>query len=86
MVVQGAEPEEIEEASFPRDGGVLHLPGLIAEQFGLSRSEARRLIDQGAVTLGSSPLGAGEHDVPVERADGQVLRVGRRRFRRLRAD
>jgi tyrosyl-tRNA synthetase len=78
-------PEEIEEATFGGDEGLLHLPGLIAEEFGISRSEARRLIDQGGVTLGEVPLAAGEHDVPGERADGQVLKVGRRRFRRLRA-
>ena len=34
------------------ENGAVHLPGVIAEQFGISRSEARRLIDQGAVTLG----------------------------------
>jgi tyrosyl-tRNA synthetase len=78
-------PEEIEEATFASDGGLVHLPGLIAEAFGVSRSEARRLIDQGGVTLGEKALEAGEHDVPSERADGQVLKVGRRRFRRLRA-
>jgi tyrosyl-tRNA synthetase len=77
-------PEEIEEASFRRDDGTLHLPGLIADEFGISRSEARRLIDQGGVTLGDSQLGPGEHDVAPERADGEVLKVGRRRFRRLR--
>jgi tyrosyl-tRNA synthetase len=78
-------PEEIEEATFDSEDGVVHLPGLIAEEFGISRSEARRLIDQGGVTLGESQLAAGEHDVAAERADGQVLKVGRRRFRRLRA-
>ena len=83
--MQRAAPAEIEEASFQSDEGMLHLPGLIAEEFGLSRSEARRLIDQGGVTLGEDVLGANEHDVSSERADGQVLKVGRRRFRRLRA-
>jgi tyrosyl-tRNA synthetase len=78
-------PEEIEEARVDSDGGLVHLPAVIAEQFGVSRSEARRLIDQGGVTLGETPLVAGEHDVAQERADGQVLKVGRRRFRRLRA-
>jgi tyrosyl-tRNA synthetase len=63
---------------------MVHLPGVIAEEFGMSRSQARRLIDEGGVTLGDSQLTAGEHDVPVARADGQVLKVGKRRFRRLR--
>jgi tyrosyl-tRNA synthetase len=85
VFVARAAPEEIDDASFACEDGMLHLPGLIAEEFGVSRSEARRLIDQGGVALGESSLAAGEHDVPCERADGQVLKVGRRRFRRLRA-
>jgi tyrosyl-tRNA synthetase len=84
VFVEREAPEQIEEAAFDGDGGVLHLPGLIASEFGLSRSEARRLIDQGGVTLGDTQLAPGEHDVAPERADGQVLKVGRRRFRRLR--
>jgi len=86
VVVQGAAPEEVPGASFAAEDGMLHLPGLIAEEFGISRSEARRLIDQGAVTLDEQALAAGEHDVPSVRADGKVLKVGRRRFRRLRAE
>jgi tyrosyl-tRNA synthetase len=85
VFVERAAPEQIDEARFDGNDGVVHLPGLIAQEFGLSRSEARRLIDQGGVTLGEVQLAAGEHDVPAERADGQVLKVGRRRFRRLRA-
>ncbi|HEY2397489.1 MAG TPA: tyrosine--tRNA ligase [Solirubrobacteraceae bacterium] len=84
VFVEHEAPEEIEEATFAGDGGIVHVPLLIAEQFGVSRSEARRLIDQGGVTLGEVPLAPGEHDVEAERADGQVLKVGRRRFRRLR--
>jgi tyrosyl-tRNA synthetase len=78
-------PKEIAEATFACEQGSLHLPGLIAQEFGISRSEARRLIDQGGVTLGEQTLTAGEHDVACNRADGLVLKVGRRRFRRLRA-
>ncbi len=63
----------------------MHLPALIAGAFDISRSEARRLIDQGGVSLDEEPLGAGEHDLAAERLDGVVLRVGKRRFRRLRA-
>jgi tyrosyl-tRNA synthetase len=78
-------PEEIEQASFVAEDGGVYLPGVMAAEFGLSGSEARRLIDQGAVTLGEAPVGRGEYDVPVARADGQVLKVGKRRFRRLHA-
>jgi tyrosyl-tRNA synthetase len=78
-------PEQIDDARFACEEGMLHLPGLIAEEFGISRSEARRLIDQGGVTLGEAALEAGEHDVSCDRAEGQVLKVGRRRFRRLRS-
>ncbi|HXB15034.1 MAG TPA: tyrosine--tRNA ligase [Solirubrobacteraceae bacterium] len=77
-------PLEIEEARLPADGSV-HVPALIAEEFGISRSEARRLLEQGGVWLGEQQLGAGDQDLEVSRADGEVLRVGRRRFRRLRA-
>jgi tyrosyl-tRNA synthetase len=85
VFVQHGVPEEIQEADFRCTDGVVHLPGLIASEFGISRSDARRLIDQGAVTLGEAQLPAGQHDVPCDQLDGQVLKVGRRRFRRLRA-
>jgi tyrosyl-tRNA synthetase len=78
-------PEEIAEASFSPDGGSVHLPAVIAQEFAMSSSQARRLIDQGGVMLGESSLQRGEYDVSGERADGQVLKVGKRRFRRLRA-
>jgi tyrosyl-tRNA synthetase len=85
VFVEHDAPEEIEEARFQGEHGLVHLPGVIAQEFAISRSEARRLIDQGGVTLGDSHLGVGEHDVACERAEGQVLKVGKRRFRRLRS-
>jgi tyrosyl-tRNA synthetase len=78
-------PAEIEEAVVAAKDGSVYLPGVMAAEFGLSGSQARRLIDQGGVSLGEAPVGAGEYDVPVARADGQVLKVGKRRFRLLRA-
>jgi tyrosyl-tRNA synthetase len=84
LFIEHDAPEEIAEARFARDAAV-HLPGLIAAEFAISSSDARRLIDQGGVTLGETALRAGEYDVPGARADGQVLKVGKRRFRRLRA-
>jgi tyrosyl-tRNA synthetase len=83
--VSRQEPEEVPPATVGAENGSVHLPAVLEREFGISRSEARRLIDQGAVTLGGVQLATGEHDVPLERADGQLLKVGRRRFRRLQA-
>ncbi len=83
VFVHRRQPGEIPEASVRAQDGLLHLPAVIAEEFGLSRAHARRLIDQGAASLGESTLLSGEYDVAPDRAQGQVLRVGKRRFRRL---
>ena len=80
-------PEEIEEVALSRADladGVVHLPALLADHFGISRSEARRLLGQGGVRLDGEPLGGGDLDVAGDRLDGAVLQVGRRKFRRIR--
>jgi tyrosyl-tRNA synthetase len=77
-------PEEIEEGAFEPANGSVHVPALIEALFGLSRSEARRLLAQGGVRLDGDPLGVDDQDLPAERLDGAVLQVGKRRFRRLR--
>jgi tyrosyl-tRNA synthetase len=73
---------EIDEFAFSPDGGKVHMPALLAEAFGLSRSEARRLLSQGGVKVDGAELG--ELDVPADDLDGVVLQVGRRRFKKLR--
>ncbi len=77
-------PEEIEELPFVAVNGSVHLPALIADAFGMSRSEARRTLAQGGVRLDGEPLAADDLDLPPERLDGAVLQVGKRHFRRLR--
>jgi tyrosyl-tRNA synthetase len=61
----------------------VHLPALIADAFGRSRSEARRLITQGGVKLDGEPLAADAIDLPAAALDGRVIQVGKRHFRRL---
>jgi tyrosyl-tRNA synthetase len=82
--VQRSAPEEIEELRFDVADGQVHLPALIAEGFGMSRSDARRMLAQGGVRLDGEPLGADDLDLPRERVDGAVLQVGKRHFRRVR--
>ena len=77
-------PDEIEEGLFAAgDDGNVHLPALLAEQFGLSRSEARRLVEQGGVRIGGDAVAPGTLDVPGEALDGVIVQVGKRRFKRL---
>jgi tyrosyl-tRNA synthetase len=81
LFVERELPEDIEEAVVSTNGAV-HLPELIADLFGGSRSEARRAIAQGGVKLDGETVK--ELDVPASELDGRVLQVGKRRFRRLR--
>jgi tyrosyl-tRNA synthetase len=79
-------PEEVQEAILRAVDGAVHLPALIAEHFGVSRSEARRLLGQGGVKLDGEVLSEADLDLPAERLDGAVLQVGKRRFVRFRLD
>jgi tyrosyl-tRNA synthetase len=79
-------PEEIEQVTLSPaliSNGSVHLPALVAEHFGTSRSEARRLLEQGAIRLDGEPLSPEALDLPVSDLDGAVLQVGRRKFRRI---
>jgi tyrosyl-tRNA synthetase len=82
-------PEEVEEVRLAAElisNGRIHLPALVAEHFGTSRSEARRLLGQGGIRLDGEPLGEEALDLEVGRLDGAVLQVGKRQFRRFVVD
>lgn len=84
---QRKQPVEAEEATIPANLLVddrVSVPVLIAA-LGLvkSNSEARRLMQAGAVSLGGHKLTDPVATVPVEELRGKVLRVGRHQFRRL---
>ena len=80
VVRHGEAPEEVPEHALPT-GDPVHLPALLATAFGLSTSEARRLIAQGGVKLDGGPVT--ELDLPRARLAGAVLQAGKRRFVRL---
>jgi tyrosyl-tRNA synthetase len=83
VVRERGAPEEVPAIALP-EGDPVHLPALIATGFGLSTSEARRMIGQGGVKLD----GAVVHDLDVARSsvDGALLQVGKRRFARVDGD
>ncbi len=78
-------PDEVPEAAIPGDavdGATVYLPRVLAE-LGLasSRSNARRLIEQGGVKVnGEQTL---SEEIPLEDLEGALLQVGKRRFVRL---
>ncbi len=80
VVREGGAPEDVPEHPLPADDPV-HLPAVIAASFGLSTSEARRMISQGGVKLDGETVA--ELDVPRSDVVGKVLQAGKRRFARL---
>jgi tyrosyl-tRNA synthetase len=80
VVREGREPEEVPERALPA-GDPVHLPAVLAEAFGVSTSEARRLIAQGGVKVDGHP--AEGLDVPRATLEGALVQAGKRRFVRL---
>jgi tyrosyl-tRNA synthetase len=80
VVREGKAPEEVPEGALP-PGDPIHVPAVLAEYFGLSTSEARRLIAQGAVKVDGEPVA--DVDLPRATLEGALVQAGKRRFVRL---
>jgi len=80
VVREGQAPDEVPEASLPPADPV-HLPAVLADVFGLSTSEARRLIGQGGVKVNGEPVA--DLDVPRSMLAGALVQAGKRRFVKL---
>jgi tyrosyl-tRNA synthetase len=88
LFVEHGAPDEVEELDlgpFAEGGGEVHLPALMAAAFGISSSEARRLIKQGGAKLDGETIPSDTLDLAQSALDGRVLQAGKRRFRRLQA-
>ena len=80
VVREHAAPDDVPEHVLP-PGETVHLPAVIADAFGLSTSEARRMIAQGGVKLDGTTVAT--LDVGRAEAGGKLLQAGKRRFARL---
>ncbi|HEX3690809.1 MAG TPA: tyrosine--tRNA ligase [Solirubrobacteraceae bacterium] len=77
-------PQDVPVVPWTLNGSAtVHLPALLAQAFGVSTSEARRALTQGAVRLDGEPLARDILDVPAEELDDRVLQLGKRRFARV---
>jgi tyrosyl-tRNA synthetase len=80
VVRQGEAPDDVPEVVV--ESSTVHLPQLLAEQFGETTSHWRRVLDQGGVSVDGRKLEG--YDVPVAELEGAVLQAGKRRFLRVR--
>ena len=80
VVREGKAPEEVPATPLP-EGDPVHLPAVLAAAFGMSTSEARRLIGQGAVQVDG--VVASELDLPRSQVENALVQAGKRRFVRL---
>jgi tyrosyl-tRNA synthetase len=77
---EGGTPDVIPEHVLGSDDPV-NLATLLRDVFGMSGSEARRLLDQGAVRVDDQVVSTSA--LPRSDLAGSVVRVGKRRFARL---
>jgi tyrosyl-tRNA synthetase len=81
--VQREIPDDVPEVHFAAADGVVHVPALLAQAFGVSTSEARRSLTQGGVKVDGEPLPGDALDVPSDELAGRVVQLGKRRFARV---
>jgi tyrosyl-tRNA synthetase len=81
VVREGQAPDQVPEVEHPE--AVIHLPALLAENFGQSTSHWRRVIDQGGVKANGRVLTS--YDVETASIAGEVIQAGKRQFLRIRA-
>lgn len=73
-------PEEIEE--FPWTTGGLIVDLLARSEIAMSKSEARRLIEQGGVTIDGETINS--ITAPFAGIDGSIVKVGKRRYLKIK--
>jgi tyrosyl-tRNA synthetase len=82
VVREGKAPEDVPEVALPAEDPV-HLPRVLSREFGMTTSQARRLISQGGVRLNGEAVA--DLDVAAERLRGALLQAGKRQFVRFAA-
>jgi tyrosyl-tRNA synthetase len=84
---QGEEPEEMPTFQVQTGGGPVALPDLIAQvDFASSKSEARRLIRQAAVSIDGEKIPDPSYQIDPKQKPAFILRVGRLRFGRIKLE
>ena len=84
---EGGAPDEVPEQRFAASGGKVYLPRMLTA-LGLapSRSEATRMLRQAAVSIDGHRLAPGAEELEVAPGQQLLVKVGKRRFARVRID
>jgi len=78
-------PEDVPEFTFAVGDGKTFLPQLLADtRLASSKTEANRLLKQGAVAIDGERVGEGTFERAVAGGDAWLVKVGKRRFARIR--
>ncbi len=85
VVQQGQQPEEIPIFEIRSEGSPISIPELICQvHFASSKSDARRLVRQGGVSIDDMRIDDPTHRFSPEEKAEFVLRVGKRQFGRIK--
>jgi tyrosyl-tRNA synthetase len=78
---RGEIPDDVPVTEWEEAGDVVYLPALLGDAFEISRSEARRLLEQGGVRVDGRVHS--ELEIPRDQLHETVLQVGKRRHARI---
>ncbi len=77
-------PDDIAEHSYAAEGGKVFLPKLLtAIGMAATKSEANRLLRQGAVSIDGEKIAQGTVEIAVQVGESRLFKVGKRRFARV---
>jgi len=84
VFTQRGAPDEVPEHRFAAQDGKAFLPALLTElKLAASKSEAVRLLEQGAVSLDGEKVAPKTREIPAAPGAGHLIKVGKRRFARV---
>jgi tyrosyl-tRNA synthetase len=78
-------PDDVPEVELPSGGEIWIVDLITRAGFAVTNGEARRFVRGGAVSLDSGVVRDEKLSFPVEDLDDRILRVGKRRYARLRS-
>lgn len=79
----GISLKELLDISVKEDDNLVHMPAVLAHEFGISRSEGRRLLAQGAVSIDKRRLGEEDLEIPLGELEDATLKLGSRRTKKF---